>query len=362
MENTLLRFYIDNRKHLPGIAFIVGISLLSGILKMLSATYWGRAVDYGIAGLVEEMLGCAVLMAAFILADCVRTALHYTIIGRVTESMFLEVRTRAFGKIMRGDVAVLERKFRTGDIAVRLNDDIDFLSIFSANHLSDFSRRIFSGLFGLVACIFLSWQMSVAYLVILPLSLWMVSAISRPVQAQSKSSMDDTGAAMGLASDMITGALTVKAFAGEEVLGQRFDRAIDRAYGQKVKSEKLAMKMTGVKYVATVMQTMCLFLVGSCLVSAGRLSAGAFISFVTLSGYITTAFEHSDYMLLCARRAPPVPAGITRLSTSRRNGRGWCGGPREKCPVRPRGCTLPMGLTAAGNPAAGMGTAAAMRR
>ena len=160
MENTLLRFYIDNRKHLPGIAFIVGISLLSGILKMLSATYWGRAVDYGIAGLVEEMLGCAVLMAAFILADCVRTALHYTIIGRVTESMFLEVRTRAFGKIMRGDVAVLERKFRTGDIAVRLNDDIDFLSIFSANHLSDFSRRIFSGLFGLVACIFLSWQMS----------------------------------------------------------------------------------------------------------------------------------------------------------------------------------------------------------
>lgn len=303
MENTLLRFYIDNRKHLPGIAFIVGISLLSGILKMLSATYWGRAVDYGIAGLVEEMLGCAVLMAAFILADCVRTALHYTIIGRVTESMFLEVRTRAFGKIMRGDMAVLERKFRTGDIAVRLNDDIDFLSIFSANHLSDFSRRIFSGLFGLVACIFLSWQMSVAYLVILPLSLWMVSAISRPVQAQSKSSMDDTGAAMGLASDMITGSLTVKAFAGEEVLGQRFDRAIDRAYGQKVKSEKLAMKMTGVKYVATVMQTMCLFLVGSCLVSAGRLSAGAFISFVTLSGYITTAFEHSDYMLLCARRA-----------------------------------------------------------
>ena len=45
MENTLLRFYMDNRKHLPGIVFIVGISLLSGILKMLSATYWGRAVD-----------------------------------------------------------------------------------------------------------------------------------------------------------------------------------------------------------------------------------------------------------------------------------------------------------------------------
>ncbi len=152
-----------------------------------------------------------------------------------------------------------------------------------------------------MACIFLSWQMSVAYLVILPLSLWMVSAISRPVQAQSKSSMDDTGAAMGLASDMITGSLTVKAFAGEEVLGQRFDRAIDRAYGQKVKSEKLAMKMTGVKYVATVMQTMCLFLVGSWLVTSGRLSVGAFIAFVTMSNYITDAFSQSDYMFSTVR-------------------------------------------------------------
>lgn len=303
MERALFRFYMDNKRHLPGIAFIVGISLVSGILKMLSATYWGRAVDYGIAGMVEEMLAAAVLMAVFILADGIRTALHYHIIGRVTENMFLEVRTKAFEKILQGDVAVLEKKFRTGDIAVRLNNDIDFLSIFSANHLSDFSRQIFSGIFGLVACIFLSWQMSVAYLVILPLSLWMVNAISRPIQAQSKSSMDDTGAAMGIASDMIAGALTVKAFAGEEMLGQRFDRAIDRAYGQMVKSEKQGMKMTGVKYVATVMQTMCLFLVGSALVSSGRLGAGAFISFVTLSGYITAAFEHSDYMLLCVRRA-----------------------------------------------------------
>ena len=28
MENTLLRFYIDNRKHLPGIAFIVAAYII----------------------------------------------------------------------------------------------------------------------------------------------------------------------------------------------------------------------------------------------------------------------------------------------------------------------------------------------
>lgn len=300
---ALLRFYIDNRRYLPGILLIVGLSLVSGMLKMLSATYWGRSLDYGVAGLTSEMLSAAGMMALFILLDCARTALHYRIIGHITEDMFLGVRSRAFDKLTRGDMAVLEREFRTGDVAARLNGDIDFLSIFSAGHISDFSRRIFSGMFGLTACIFISWQLSIAYLIILPVSLWLVSAISKPIQNQNKRSMDQTGSAMSTATDMISGMLTVKAFAAEKILGQRFDRAVDASYEQKLRSERLSMKMTGVKYIANVAQTMSLFLIGSWLVSSGQLTVGAFASFVTLSVYITEFFGHSDYMLKCVRNA-----------------------------------------------------------
>ena len=41
--NPLLRFYVDNKKYLPGILTIVGISLASGVLKMLAAAFWGKA-------------------------------------------------------------------------------------------------------------------------------------------------------------------------------------------------------------------------------------------------------------------------------------------------------------------------------
>ena len=87
--NPLFRFYIDNKKYLPGILTIVGISLLSGVLKMLAATFWGRAVDLGMAGLINDMIFAAIMMAVFILADCLRTAVHYHIIGRITENMFM---------------------------------------------------------------------------------------------------------------------------------------------------------------------------------------------------------------------------------------------------------------------------------
>ena len=299
----LIRFFIDNKRHLPGLVVIVGISLISGVLKVLSATYWGKAVNYGVEGLINEMLFSAAMMAIFILLDCGRTALHYHIIGHITENMFLHVRAKAFEKVVYGDVAVLEREFRTGDVAARLNSDIDFLSTFSAGHISSFSRLIFSGLFGLIACVFISWQLSIAYLIILPVSVLLVGAVSRPIQLQSKRSMDSTGAAMSTAAGAVAGALTVKAFSAGDYLGEVFDKAVDSSLKQKVHSERISMKMTGIKYISNVMQTMCLFLLGSWLVSRGHLTVGAFIAFVTLSGYIGEAFNQMDYMIKSFRSA-----------------------------------------------------------
>lgn len=304
MESSpLFRFYYDNRKHLPGLVTIVALSLVSGVLKTLSAAYWGRAVDFGVAGLVEDMLFAAVLMALFILLDCLRTALHYRLIGHITEDMFLDVRARAFDKLTHADPSALEETFRTGDIAARLNGDINFLSTFSAGHISNFSRQIFSGLFGLTACIFISWQLAISYMIILPLSLWLVGTISKPIQAQIKGSMDSTGLAISTAVETISGALTVKAFAAEGVMEKRFDAAVTAACQQRIRSERLSMKMTGIKYLSNVIQSMCLFLVGSWLVSFGYLTVGAFVSFVTLSAYITSAFEQSDYMIKSFRNA-----------------------------------------------------------
>lgn len=300
--NPLLRFYIDNKKYLPGILTIVGISLLSGVLKMLAAAFWGRAVDFGLAGLIGDMILAAVMMAVFILADCVRTAVHYHIIGRITENMFVDVRARAFHKLTHGDPAVLEDHFRTGDVTTRLNSDIDLLSTFSAGHVSNFSRQIFSALFGLFACVFMSWQLSLAYVVILPVSLGLVSAISRPLQEQKKESLDSGGSAMSIVADMLIGALTVKAFAAQEHFQKNFDKMSDRMYEMEVKSEKVTMKMTAVKYITNVVQTMCLFLIGSWLVTTGQLTVGVFISFVTMSNYITELLTSSDYMIQTARR------------------------------------------------------------
>ncbi len=302
-RQPLLRLYLENRRYIPGLALILLISLLAGGLKLAASTLWGQAVDFGVAGRISPMLWGAGAMALVILVDCARTAVHYHIIGRVTETMFRDVRMKAFRKLTTGDAATLERDFRTGDTATRLNSDIDVLNNFTAGHVSNFSRLLFQGVVALAGCLFLSWQMSLAYLVVLPLSLWVVKRVSAPIQAKTKSSLDSTGAAMSVAAEAIQGALTVKAFGAEEELARRFDAAVDSATQQKVQSEKISQKLTGVKYAANVIQTMALFLLGSVLVTRGAVSVGTLVSFLALSNYITEPFGQLDYMISQVRRA-----------------------------------------------------------
>lgn len=295
-RQPLLRLYLENRRYIPGLALILLISLLAGGLKLAASTLWGQAVDFGVAGRISPMLWGAGAMALVILVDCARTAVHYHIIGRVTETMFRDVRMKAFRKLTTGDAATLERDFRTGDTATRLNSDIDLLNNFTAGHVSNFSRLLFQGVVALAGCLFLSWQMSLAYLVVLPLSLWIVKRVSAPIQAKTKSSLDSTGAAMSVAAEAIQGTLTVKAFGAEEELARRFDAAVDSATQQKVQSEKISQKLTGVKYAANVLQTMALFLLGSVLVTRGAVSVGTLVAFLALSNYITEPLSQIDYM------------------------------------------------------------------
>ena len=302
-RQPLLRLYLENRRYIPGLALILLISLLAGGLKLAASTLWGQAVDFGVAGRISPMLWAAGAMALVILVDCARTALHYHIIGRVTETMFRDVRMKAFRKLTTGDAATLERDFRTGDTATRLNSDIDVLNNFTAGNVSNFSRLLFQGVVALAGCLFLSWQMSLAYLVVLPLSLWIVKRVSAPIQAKTKSSLDSTGAAMSVAAEAIQGTLTVKAFGAEEKLARRFDAAVDSATQQKVQSEKISQKLTGVKYAANVLQTMALFLLGSVLVTRGAVSVGTLVAFLALSNYITEPFGQLDYMISQVRRA-----------------------------------------------------------
>ncbi|NLG25962.1 MAG: ABC transporter ATP-binding protein [Clostridiales bacterium] len=302
-RNPLLRLLADCRAHWPGMGAIAALSMLAGGFKALSATFWGRAVDAGVSGATRAMLLSALLMIAFILLDGVRTAVLYHTIGRVTERMFLGLRMRAFSVLTGGDVKALEQRLRSGDLAMRVNGDAESLCDIVAGEFSNNLRLLFQAVVAVSVCLFLSWQLSVAYLILLPVTLWLTRVISYPVQEARKEARGSAGAAMNLASDMLSGMATVKSFAMAEPLQRKFDAALDRSMEQSVRIERRAMALTVVKYASGVFQLMSLFLVGTWLTARGLVSVGNVMSFIALSAYISEALGQLDRMMLILRNA-----------------------------------------------------------
>lgn len=297
----IFRLFAESKKYWTGLMTAFIFAVLAGFFKTYTSILWGRAVDFGIGGKVSSMLNSVVIIVVIILLDAIRTAMLYKIIGHTTEGMFLTLRIRAFEKINKGDVSVLENKFHTGDTATRLNFDIYELSNFIAGDVSNFLRLNFQGIIAVVACIILSWQLSATYFILLPISVWTVKKISKPIQNQRKKAMDSTGSAVSFASDVISGLLTVKSFGIQEEMKKRFEMSTNLYYEQMVKTEKISMVMTGIKYATRVIQLMTLFLVGSILVSYKIISVGTVLAFITLSSYVNEPFSQIDYMIKTVR-------------------------------------------------------------
>ncbi len=283
------------------------------MFKSISAIYWGNVVNLGIAGQTDEMFVAAFIMLLFILLDALRTAVHYLIIGKTTERMFVKLRQRAFFMLTDSKQAVLERYMRSGDMAMRINGDTDRLCDIIAANFSHHSRLILQAVIGIILCIFISWQLSIAYFILLPISLWVVSIIGKPMQSQMKTARSCTGDAMSLATDIIGGALTVKSFNIQPQMNEKFKKAIDTSYQEVVKTEKLGTYMTATKYIVNVVQLMTLFLLGTWLVSNGFVNVGSVLSFVALSAYVTEAFTMIDTIIRTFKEATAISSRLYEI-------------------------------------------------
>jgi ABC-type multidrug transport system fused ATPase/permease subunit len=293
----IIRLFTDNKRYWPGLIFMVLMAFLAGIFKARSATLWGEAVDFGVAGNTDAMLYAALGMLIFIALDGIRTAAHYTVIGQVVESMFREVRMAVFGALCRAETSVLEKHMRSGDIALRACEDTERLCEIISGNFSHYMRLIFQAIFAIVVCVMLSWQLAIAYFLLLPISIWILNAVSKPLEKLQTSVRGSAGRSADVASGVLSGIHAVKIFGMESEMEKRFASHIDEAYERFARSGRIGMGMTTIKYVVSVLQTLVLFIVGAWLVSLGLVSIGAVMAFVSLAIYVTEAFSIADRMI-----------------------------------------------------------------
>lgn len=309
-KSSLARLLLDNRRHWPGLLWLTVLMLLSGLFKSLSADFLGRAVDLGVAGQMETMTWCIGVTLVMVVADAVRLGVFNVETARTVERMFLDIKRQVFRAVAGCKLSDFETGMQGGDVLSRVTDDLPALSRAFSDTFTWLITVFCRGIVALVFCIGVSWELSAVYLVITPLLIFAMNKIGKPIQELQTKASRSGGKAYGIMNEMLNNNAAIKAFGAEETMDQRFAGAVESQRQGLDQAARKGTVLTLTAYLSDVLLIAVVFLFGGWLIAVGRITVGAFVTFVTLTGSIREAFNLLDKSMSTLRQAE---AYATRL-------------------------------------------------
>src|ERR1700712_779826 len=166
---TVRRIWAFARPHRRVLAVFVVLSVVSAFLAIAPPVLAGRVVDaISRQTGVEVVVRLAVLIAAIALAEAGVGLLSRWLSARIGENLILDLRRAVFDHVLKMPVAFFTRT-RTGALVSRLNNDVIGAQRAFSDTLSGVVSNFVSLILALVAMFAISWPITVAALVLLPI-------------------------------------------------------------------------------------------------------------------------------------------------------------------------------------------------
>jgi ATP-binding cassette subfamily B protein len=199
------------RVHL--VVFLLATAV-DAVLTVVNPLLLRDIIDHGILGRNEQLvilLACAV--AAVAIFDAVLGFVIRWFSARIGEGLIYDLRTQVFDHVQRQPIAFFTRA-QTGSLVSRLDGDVVGAQQAITSTLSGVLSNLLSLVVILIALFYLSWQVSVIALVLIPLFILPARLVGRRMQRLTRESMQ-LNAEMGSTMTErfnVAGAMLVKLF------------------------------------------------------------------------------------------------------------------------------------------------------
>ncbi len=301
---------MESKESWPGWMGLIFLSFLSGWFSTEIAELTGKLIDLGIGFQYEEMVGIGIWLAVFLVCNCIRSALNYYVNAKATETMFQKVRRRMFQVLTEGNMELIDGKFQTGEMVSRINGEVNQLCETVAGSVAWYLRVIFEALVTLYVCFTISVRLSFVYLIIMPISFFIMNMLSKTLREKQKKIAVHTGNAASVISEVLSNIETVKIFHLESQMSVKFSSEVNATKNQELEGQRIESLIAGVRYGTQIIQTIVLFTAAIFLVSKGFLTPGSAIAFITICTNIRTALELSDKMITSYHKATALTERI----------------------------------------------------
>jgi ATP-binding cassette subfamily B protein len=265
------------------IGFLILVSL-SSVLAVVSPLLWGRIVDNGIVKQDKSVVVTLSLIVAgiAIINALIGLALRW-FSSRIGEGLIYRLRTEVFAHVLRMPVAFFTRT-QTGALISRLNTDVIGAQQAFTSTLSGVFSNVIQLVLVAIAMLAISWPITLAALVMLPLFLYPARRVGKQLQGLTRESMNLNASMSSVMTERfnVSGALLVKLFGRLDEEGNQFSLKAGRVRDIGV---KIAMAnrifFTALTLVAAL-ATALIYGVGGVLVINQSLSLGHLVALSAL--------------------------------------------------------------------------------
>ena len=267
--------------------YVVGLIIslvLDSATVVAQPLLFRRIIDLGVTpGDRQVVTTCALLIAGLAVLDAGITLISRWFSSRIGEGLIYNLRTEVFDHVQRMPVAFFTRT-QTGALVSRLNSDVIGAQQAFTSTLSGVIGNFITLLFVVTAMLALSWQITLASLILLPVFLIPARYMGRTLQAMTREQMQLNA---DMASQMterfnVSGALLVKLFGrpGEESVafsgraGRVRDIGVRIAMANRIFFTALAL--------VAALATALVYGIGGNLAISGVISVGTLLALAAL--------------------------------------------------------------------------------
>jgi len=268
--------------------FVVLVILMSA-LSVAPPLLFRQIIDNGILqGDRRVVIILSLTVAGLALLQAVLNVVQRWFSATIGEGLIFDLRTQVFDHVVQMPVAFFTRT-QTGKLVSRLNSDVIGAQQAFTSTLSTVLSNLISLVLVLAAMIVLSWQLTLAALILLPIFLIPAKIVGRKLADLTRRQMQLNGEMSATMTERfsVSGALLVKLF-GRIV--EEHDRFAERAGAVRDVSVKIAMNgrffITSLGLVAAL-ATALVYGVGGTLAIDGVLTIG---TLTALAGLLTQLY------------------------------------------------------------------------
>lgn len=265
-----------------GFAFLI----LSSLTAMLFPYFIGQLIgDDGTEGVAGQLLNLDSIediifaLAVVFTSQAVFSFFRILLFTRVTEYTLADIRRDAFGKLVTSPLEFFNRN-KIGELTSRIATDINQLQTTFTTTIAEFVRQVITIVVGIAALIWLSPQLSLIMLSIIPAVALIAVFFGRYIRKLSKKTQDAAAGSNSILEEAMQGIQNVKAFTNESFEMRRYGVRVDEI-------RSLAMKGAIWRGLFVSFIILCLFgsivfviWQGVLLTQEGEMLQSSFIAFI----------------------------------------------------------------------------------